>query len=305
MSVEGEVAAKEAHELHRALGPWQLIALGIGAIIGAGIFVITGHAAATYAGPGVVVSFMIAGLGCFFAGLCYAEFACMIPVAGSAYTYTYATMGRFLAWFIGWNLVLEYLAAASTVAVGWAGYFVQLLSQLGITIPRAVSSAPLAMTSLTDISFTGSILNLPAMAVVGIATTMLVIGIKASAQFNSVMVIIKLVIVVLVIGFGLPLIMGDNLEPFIPPNTGTWGEFGWSGVFRATGVIFFAYIGFDAVSVAAQEARNPQRDMPIGILGSLLICTLLYILMSLTMTGLAPYTSLNVAYPVFVAINNG
>ena len=164
MSTEGEVAAKEAHELHRALGPWQLIALGIGAIIGAGIFVITGHAAATYAGPGVVISFMIAGLGCFFAGLCYAEFACMIPVAGSAYTYTYATMGRFLAWFIGWNLVLEYLAAASTVAVGWSGYFVQLLSQLGITIPRALSSAPLAMTSLTDISFTGSILNLPAMA---------------------------------------------------------------------------------------------------------------------------------------------
>jgi APA family basic amino acid/polyamine antiporter len=304
MSTEGEVAAKEAHELHRTLGPWQLIALGIGAIIGAGIFVITGHAAATYAGPGVVISFMIAGLGCFFAGLCYAEFACMIPVAGSAYTYTYATMGRFLAWFIGWNLVLEYLAAASTVAVGWAGYFVQLLSQLGITIPRVVSSAPLAMTSLTDISYTGSVLNLPAMLVVGLATTMLVIGIKASAQFNAVMVVIKLVIVVLVIGFGLPLIMGDNLEPFIPPNTGTWGEFGWSGVFRATGVIFFAYIGFDAVSVAAQEARNPQRDMPIGILGSLLICTVLYILMSLTMTGLAPYTSLNVAYPVFVAINN-
>jgi len=304
MSTEGEVAAKEAHELHRALGPWQLIALGIGAIIGAGIFVITGHAAATYAGPGVVISFMIAGLGCFFAGLCYAEFACMIPVAGSAYTYTYATMGRFLAWFIGWNLVLEYLAAASTVAVGWSGYFVQLLSQLGIVIPRALSSAPLAMTSLTDISYTGSVLNLPAMLVVGLATTMLVIGIKASAQFNAVMVAIKLVIVVLVIGFGLPLIMGDNLEPFIPPNTGTWGEFGWSGVFRATGVIFFAYIGFDAVSVAAQEARNPQRDMPIGILGSLLICTVLYILMSLTMTGLAPYTSLNVAYPVFVAINN-
>ena len=304
MSTEGEVAAKEAHELHRALGPWQLIALGIGAIIGAGIFVITGHAAATYAGPGVVISFMIAGLGCFFAGLCYAEFACMIPVAGSAYTYTYATMGRFLAWFIGWNLVLEYLAAASTVAVGWSGYFVQLLSQLGIVIPRALSSAPLAMTSLTDISYTGSVLNLPAMLVVGLATTMLVIGIKASAQFNAVMVVIKLVIVVLVIAFGLPLIMGDNLEPFIPPNTGTWGEFGWSGVFRATGVIFFAYIGFDAVSVAAQEARNPQRDMPVGILGSLLICTLLYILMSLTMTGLAPYTSLNVAYPVFVAINN-
>src|SRR5215510_1887134 len=304
MSTEGEVAAKEAHELHRALGPWQLIALGIGAIIGAGIFVITGHAAATYAGPGVVISFMIAGLGCFFAGLCYAEFASMIRVAGSAYTYTYATMGRFLAWFIGWNLVLEYLAAASTVAVGWSGYFVQLLAQIGITIPRAVSTAPLAMTSLTDISFTGSVINLPAMLVIGIATTLLVIGIRASAHFNGIMVAIKLVIVVLVIAFGLPRILGMNLEPFVPPNTGTWGEFGWSGVFRATGVIFFAYIGFDAVSVAAQEARNPQRDVPIGILGSLIICTVLYILMSLVMTGLAPYKSLNVPHPVFVAIDN-
>src|SRR5262245_48572106 len=304
MSTEGEVAAKEAHELHRALGPWQLIALGIGAIIGAGIFVITGHAAAAYAGPGVVISFIIAGLGCLFAGLCYAEFASMIPVAGSAYTYTYATLGRFLAWFIGWNLVLEYLAAASTVAVGWSGYFVELLAQLGIRIPASVASAPLAMNSLTEITFTGAIINLPAMAVIAIASTLLVIGIRASAQFNSVMVAIKLTIVVLVIAFGLPLIRSENLTPFIPPNTGTFGEFGWTGVFRATGVIFFAYIGFDAVSVAAQEARNPQRDMPIGILGSLIICTILYILMSLTMTGLAPYTSLNVPHPVFVAIEN-
>jgi len=304
MSIEGEIARTEAHELHRALGPWQLIALGIGAIIGAGIFVITGHAAAAYAGPGVVISFIVAGLGCLFAGLCYAEFASMIPVAGSAYTYTYATLGRFLAWFIGWNLVLEYLAAASTVAVGWSGYFVELLGQLGIRIPSSLASAPLAMTSLTDISFTGAVINLPAMAVIAIASTLLVIGIRASAQFNSVMVAIKLVIVVLVIAFGLPLIRSENLTPFVPPNTGNWGEFGWSGVFRATGVIFFAYIGFDAVSVAAQEARNPQRDMPIGILGSLIICTFLYILMSLTMTGLAPYKSLNVPHPVFVAIEN-
>jgi APA family basic amino acid/polyamine antiporter len=302
MSTEGEVAAKEAHELHRALGPWQLVALGIGAIIGAGIFVITGQAAATYAGPGVVISFVIAGVGCFFAGLCYAEFASMIPVAGSAYTYTYATMGRFLAWFIGWNLVLEYLAAASTVAVGWSGYFVQLLSQFGISIPRVFATAPLAMPSLAEVSFTGSVLNLPAMLVIALATTMLVIGIKASAHFNGVMVAIKLAIVILVIAFGLPLIMPDNLDPFVPPNAGTWGEFGWSGVFRATGVIFFAYIGFDAVSVAAQEARNPQRDMPIGILGSLLLCTVLYILMSLTMTGLANYTTLAVPNPVSVAI---
>jgi basic amino acid/polyamine antiporter, APA family len=303
MSVEGEVAREESHELHRALGPVQLVSLGIGAIIGAGIFVITGHAAAAYAGPGVVVSFMVAGLGCLFAGLCYAEFASMIPVAGSAYTYTYATMGKFLAWIIGWNLVLEYMAAASTVAVGWSGYFVELFSQMGLTIPKEFSSAPIAMTSFQDISLTGSFLNIPAMFVIGLASTLLVVGIRASARFNAAMVAIKLFIVVLVIGFGLPLIRSANLTPFIPPNTGTWGQFGWSGVFRATGVIFFAYIGFDAVSVAAQEARNPQRDMPIGILGSLILCTVLYILMSLVMTGLAPYMTLNVPHPVFVAID--
>jgi APA family basic amino acid/polyamine antiporter len=304
MSVEGEIVRENAHELHRTLGPWQLIALGIGAIIGAGIFVITGHAAAAYAGPGVVYSFMIAGLGCLFAGLCYAEFASMIPVAGSAYTYTYATMGKLLAWIIGWNLVLEYMAAASTVAVGWAGYFVELMGQFGITLPQAFSSAPIAMTSFEDMSLTGAVLNLPAMAVIAVASTLLVVGIKASAQFNAVMVAIKLAIVVLVIGFGLPLIKSVNLTPFVPPNTGVWGQFGWSGVFRATGVIFFAYIGFDAVSVAAQEARNPRRDIPIGILGSLLICTVLYILMSLTMTGLAPYLSLNVPHPVYVAVDD-
>ena len=281
----------------------QLVSLGIGAIIGAGIFVITGHAAAAYAGPGVVISFIVAGLGCLFAGLCYAEFASMIPVAGSAYTYTYATMGKFLAWIIGWNLVLEYMAAASTVAVGWSGYFVELFSQMGIVIPKEFSSAPIAMTSFQDISMTGSFLNFPAMFVIALASTLLVIGIRASARFNAGMVAIKLFIVVLVIAFGLPLIKWTNLTPFVPPNTGTWGQFGWSGVFRATGVIFFAYIGFDAVSVAAQEARNPQRDMPIGILGSLVICTILYILMSLVMTGLAPYMTLNVPHPVFVAID--
>ena len=303
MSVKGEIAPGKEHELHRALGPVQLVSLGIGAIIGAGIFVITGHAAAAYAGPGVVISFIVAGTGCLFAGLCYAEFASMIPVAGSAYTYTYATMGKFLAWIIGWNLVLEYMAAASTVAVGWSGYFVELLSQMGITIPKAFSSAPIAMTSFQNVSMTGSFLNLPAMAIVAVASTVLVVGIRASARFNAAMVAIKLFIVLLVIGFGLPLIKHANLTPFIPPNTGTWGQFGWSGVFRATGVIFFAYIGFDAVSVAAQEARNPRRDMPIGILGSLILCTVLYILMSLVMTGLAPYMSLNDAHPVFVAIN--
>jgi len=294
----------EEHELTRALGPWQLIALGIGAIIGTGIFVITGHAAATYAGPGVVISFVIAGIGCLFAGLCYAEYASMIPVAGSAYTYTYATMGKFLAWIIGWNLVLEYLAAASTVAVGWSGYFNALLGEFGLHVPGAFASAPYTYIEGHGIVATGGIANFLAMGIIIAISTLLIVGIRLSAQFNTAMVALKLTIVVLVIAFGLPLIKAVNLHPFIPPNTGVWGTLGWSGVLRATGVIFFAYIGFDAVSVAAQESKNPQRDMPIGILGSLLICTVLYILMSLTMTGLAPYTMLNVPHPVYVAIHN-
>jgi len=293
----------EDNELVRALGPWQLIALGIGAIIGTGIFVITGHAAATYAGPGVVISFIIAGIGCLFAGLCYAEYASMIPVAGSAYTYTYATMGKFLAWIIGWNLVLEYLAAASVVSVGWSGYFNALLGEFGYHVPDVVASAPIGFVGTHMVS-TGHIANLLALSIIVAISALLIVGIKQSARFNTAMVALKLTIVVLVIAFGLPLVKSVNLHPFIPPNTGTWGTFGWSGVLRATGVIFFAYIGFDAVSVAAQEAKNPQRDMPIGILGSLIICTVLYVLMSLTMTGLASYTSLNVPHPVFVAIQN-
>jgi APA family basic amino acid/polyamine antiporter len=291
----------EEHELVRALGPWQLIALGIGAIIGTGIFVITGHAAASYAGPGVVISFIIAGIGCLFAGLCYAEYATMVPVAGSAYTYAYATMGRFLAWIIGWNLVLEYLAAASTVAVGWSGYFNALLGEFGLHVPDAYATAPIAISG-GHVVATGSVANFLALGIVIFISAVLIVGVKLSAQFNAAMVALKLTIVVLVIAFGLPLIKAVNLHPFIPPNTGTWGTLGWSGVLRATGVIFFAYIGFDAVSVAAQEAKNPQRDMPIGILGSLVICTVLYILMSLVMTGLVSYTKLNVPHPVFVAI---
>jgi len=289
-------------ELKRALGPLHLIALGIGAIIGAGIFVITGHAAASYAGPGVIVSFAIAGVGCLFAGLCYAEYASMIPVAGSAYTYSYATLGRTVAWFIGWNLVLEYLAAASTVAVGWSGYFGDFMSRLGLPIPAQFASAPFSMHGLHLFAATGSYFNLPAVALIVLVTTFLILGVNLSANFNNAMVAIKLAIVVLVIGAGLPYVVAANHTPFIPPNTGTFGQFGWTGVFRATGVIFFAYIGFDAVSVAAQEARNPQRDMPIGILGSLLLCTVLYMLMSYVLTGLASYTTLNVAHPVSMAV---
>jgi len=306
------------NDLKRALGPVHLIALGIGAIIGAGIFVITGHAAASYAGPGVVISFAIAGLGCLFAGLCYAEYAAMIPVAGSAYTYTYATLGRFMAWFIGWNLVLEYLAASSTVAVGWAGYFNDFLSRLGMPVPAAFASAPLcvatdvhcpiydahatAIDAIHHLGTTGTYFNLPAVALIALVTTVLIVGVHLSANFNNAMVAIKLCIVVLVIAAGLPHVVAANQTPFIPTNTGPWGHFGWSGVLRATGVIFFAYIGFDAVSVAAQEARNPQRDVPIGILGSLAICTVLYMLMSYVLTGLASYTTLNVAHPVSMAV---
>ncbi len=296
------VTAGERLELQRALGPWHLIALGIGAIIGAGIFVITGHAAQEYAGPGIVISFVIAGVGCVFAGLCYAEFASMIPVAGSAYTYTYATMGRFMAWVIGWDLILEYLAAGGAVSVGWSGYFVALMKDIGVTIPPEFANAPLDIGPSGAIVATGAILNFPAVALIAFVTTLLIIGVRQSATFNGIMVLVKLSIVLLVIFFGLPLIKSSNLDPFIPPHTEGW-HYGWWGVLRASGVIFFAYIGFDAVSVAANEARNPQRDMPIGILGSLLICTVLYILMALTVTGLAHYSTLDVPHPVSFAIS--
>jgi APA family basic amino acid/polyamine antiporter len=301
------------NDLKRTLGPIHLIALGIGAIIGAGIFVITGHAAATFAGPAVVISFAIAGTGCLFAGLCYAEYASMIPVAGSAYTYTFATMGKFMAWFIGWNLVLEYMAAASTVAVGWSGYFGDFMKYLGYPIPATFASAPLCVATdshcpiynpaatgidaLHHLGMTGTYFNLPAVALIALVTIVLIVGVHLSANFNNTMVAIKLCIVVLVIAVGLPHVVPANHVPFIPASTGGW-NFGYAGVLRATGLIFFAYIGFDAVSVAAQEARNPQRDIPIGILGSLAICTVLYMLMSWVLTGLASYKTLNVTHPV-------
>jgi APA family basic amino acid/polyamine antiporter len=291
------------NDLKRTLGPIQLIALGIGAIIGAGIFVLTGHAAASYAGPGVVISFAIAGTGCLFAGLCYAEYASMIPVAGSAYTYTFATMGRFWAWIIGWNLVLEYLAAGSTVAVGWSGYFADFMAkQLHSPIPAVIAGSPFKLEGFHHIVATGAYFNLPAVLLVALVTFVLIVGVNMSATFNSFMVAIKLCIVLAVIFVGFSHVNPANHIPFIPANTGTFGQFGWTGIFRATGVIFFAYIGFDAVSVAAQEARNPQRDIPLGILGSLLICTVLYMLMSWVLTGIAPYQTLNVAHPVSMAV---
>ena len=290
--------------LNRSLGPGALTALGIGGIIGTGIFVLTGLAAAQHAGPAVVLSFVVAGLGCIFAGLCYAEFASMVPVAGSAYAYSYATLGEFTAWFVGWNLVLEYLFAAATVAVGWSRYCVTLLNTFNINfLPMTVSGSPLKLAAdgVTIVS-TGALLNLPAIFVALLVTWICYVGIRQSAAVNTAVVTIKVAIVLLVIGFGAFYVNPANWHPFIPPNTGTFGVYGWSGILRASGIVFFAYIGFDAVSTAAQEAKNPARDMPIGILGSLLICTVLYILMSAVLTGLLPYPLLNDAAPVAVAL---
>ncbi|MES2471729.1 MAG: amino acid permease [Pseudomonadota bacterium] len=302
MPITEENKAVPEYELKRALGPVQLIGLGIGIIIGAGIFVSTGTTAANFAGPGVVISYLIAGFGCALAGLCYAEFSAMIPVAGSAYSYTFATFGKFLAWLIGWDLILEYLAAASAVAVGWSGYFNGMMADFGIHLPAHLSTSPVVWNVDQTFGLSGAVMNLPAFFLILFLTALLVIGIRASATFNGIMVLLKLSVVFLVIGFGLQYVTMDNLTPFIPENTGTFGEFGWSGIVRASGVVFFAYIGFDAVSAAAQEAKNPQRNMPIGILGSLALCTVLYVLMCIVMTGVTPYTTLGVSKPVTVAV---
>ncbi|MBI1808560.1 MAG: amino acid permease [Gemmatimonadetes bacterium] len=299
-----EAGEEGEHTLKRSLSALNLTLLGIGAIIGAGIFVLTGQAAAQYAGPAIVLSFVIAGFGCLFAGLCYAEFASMIPIAGSAYTYGYATLGELLAWIIGWDLILEYLFAASTVSVGWSGYFVELMKEIGFAIPEKFAGAPLKWVEAhRAFEATASVVNLPAMVLIALLTGLLVVGIRESARFNNIAVFIKLAIVLLVIGFGFMYVNTANWHPFIPENTGTFGHYGWTGVVRGSAVVFFAYIGFDAVSTAAQEAKNPQRDLPIGILASLAICTVLYILMALVMTGLVPFMKLDVPHPVFVAID--
>jgi APA family basic amino acid/polyamine antiporter len=294
------------NQLRRVLGPLQLTLLGIGGIIGTGIFVLTGTAAANNAGPALPLSFIIAGLGCTFAGLCYAEFSAMIPVSGSAYSYSYATLGEGIAWFIGWNLVLEYLFAVATVSVGWSGYAVSLLEQLHIHLPPALTNAPFGTPmgkEAFEIVATGAIINLPAILIVAAIATICYIGIRQSAAFNAVIVAIKVTVVVLFILFGVSYIQTSNWHPFIPPNTGEFGVFGLSGILRASGVIFFAYIGFDAISTAAQETRNPQRDMPIGILASLVICTILYVVVSAVLTGMVHYTELDVAAPVALALD--
>src|SRR5579863_3491583 len=290
-------------KLVRALGVPALIAFGIGALIGTGIFVLTGLAAAQHAGPAIVISFIIAGVGCMFAGLCYSEFAAMVPVCGSAYAYSYATLGEIIAWFVGWNLVLEYMMACSTVAVGWSRYFVALLDVFHVHLPEAITSAPVAGgSSGFDVHGTGAIINLPAIAIVLAATALCYKGIKESAFVNTIIVCIKVSIVVAVIIFGAFYVNPANWIPYIPKNTGVFGQFGWSGIFQASAIIFFAYIGFDGVSTVAQEAKDPARGMPLGMLGSLGICTLLYILMSSVMTGLTPFSQLNDAAPVVAAL---
>jgi APA family basic amino acid/polyamine antiporter len=292
-----EAAETGTHTLKKTLGAGGLVALGIGAIIGAGLFSITGMAAANHAGPAITLSFVVAGLGCLFAGLCYAEFASMIPVAGSAYTYSYATMGEFMAWIIGWDLVLEYAVGAATVGISWSRYLGKFLEGFGVTLPTELTGGP----------WDGGIINLPAVFIIVLMSLLLIKGTKGSAIVNSIIVAIKIAVVLTFIFLGWKYINNANYDPYIPDNTGKFGYFGFSGIIRAAAIVFFAYIGFDAVSTAAQEAKNPKRDMPIGILGSLLICTILYILFAHVMTGVTSYKTFvgkDGIAPVAVAIDH-
>jgi basic amino acid/polyamine antiporter, APA family len=310
---EPEVQALTTHNgvpLKRTLSAFNLVALGIGAIIGAGIFVLTGHAAAANAGPAITLSFVLGAFACAFAGLCYAEMASNVPIAGSAYTYAYATMGELIAWIIGWDLILEYALGGTTVAIGWSGYVVSFLRDIGIVVPQAYAGSPFAYDPGAHVwHATGALLNVPAMAVIAGISALLVVGVHESARVNNIIVGIKLVIILVFIIAAAPFVStahwitaGNPHGSFIPPNAGP-GEFGISGVIRGAAVVFFAYIGFDAVSTAAQEARNPKRDMPIGILASLAICTILYVAVGFVLTGIVSYDKLNVPDPIAVGID--
>ena len=298
--VDRIIASADAgeHKMSKTLGATSITAMGIGAIIGAGIFVLTGTAAARFAGPAIMLSFVLGGVVCGFVGLCYAELAAMLPVSGSSYTYTYATLGEVFAWMIGWDLILEYAMGAATVAVGWSGYVGSLLHDVGLAVPATLSAAPGTAVTLADGSAGTAIVNLPAALIVLALTALLVLGTTESARLNNVMVAIKLAVVAIFIGVGCFYVRPAHWHPLIPVNTGEFGHFGLSGVLRGAAVVFFAFIGFDAVSTAAQEARDPQRDMPVGILASLGICTLLYVLVAAVLTGLVPYDQLNVAAPI-------
>ena len=301
-SLEKEVSQKK-HTLQRSLSALNLTTFGIGAIIGAGLFVLTGTAAAEYAGPGIIFSFLIGGIISVFAALCYAEFASLIPISGSAYSYAYVAMGEFVAWIIGWGLTLQYLLSSCTVSVGWSSYFVSLLGDFGVTLPESISKAPLTYDVLTGWGTSGSLINLPAVCIVFLMGILISVGTKAAASFNNVMVVIKLAVVFLFIGCGIGFVNWSNFSPLIPENTGVFGQFGWSGVFRGAGVVFFAFIGFDALSTLTQETKNPQKDMPKGMLGSLGICTICYVIFAIVLTGLVSYKLLDVADPIAVAVN--
>jgi len=290
-------------ELKRTLSATNLISLGIGCIIGAGIFVMTGQAAAQYAGPAIILSFVLAGLCCVFAALCYAELASMLPVSGSAYSYAYASLGEIFAWVMGWLLLLEYGVAASTVAVGWSGYVVSFLHGFGIDIPTALSTPTAHMDLATQTLIIGNNINLPALFGIAMMTLLLVLGVKESASVNNVIVVIKVSVVLLFIAVGIFYVNPANWHPFIPEPTGVPGQYGWGGILRGASIVFFAYVGFEAVSTAAQEAKNPKRDVPIGILGSLFVCTVLYMLVSLVLTGLVPFQTLNVPDPIAKAVD--
>jgi APA family basic amino acid/polyamine antiporter len=298
-----EAEATGTGTLKRSLGAINLVAIGVGVIIGAGLFSLTGIAAANNAGPAVTLSFIIAAVGCAFSALCYAEFAAMVPVSGSAYTYAYATLGELFAWIIGWDLVLEYSVGAATVGISWSQYLVKFLDKFNIHIPPQLVQSPFESVTMQDGSVVSGFINLPAVLIIALITSIIIRGTKSSAIFNVIVVALKVGVVVVFIGLGWQYIDPANYQPYIPNNTGTFGEFGWSGILRGAGVIFFVFIGFDIVATMAQETKNPQRNMPIGIIGSLLVCTVLFILFGYVMTGLANYTEFkDSAAPVAVAI---
>lgn len=296
-------AAQKRHTFSRSLGALNLVTIGIGAIIGTGLFVLTGQVAAEHAGPGIVFSFLIAGIISAFAALCYAEFAALIPISGSAYSYAYVTMGEFIAWILGWGMTMQYLLSACTVSVAWSGYFNSLLGDFGLAIPSFLAAAPFAYNAQLGWSATGSWINFPAMCIIAVMGVLISTGIKAAASFNNVMVVLKLSVVVLFIACGIAYIDKSNLIPIIPPNTGVFGEFGWSGILRGAGMLFFAFIGFDALSTLTQETKNPQKDMPRGMLGSLSICTFIYLIFAVVLLGLVSHTKLGVPDPIALAVS--
>lgn len=302
---DAQVTSEEEHphKLRRHLGGFQLITIGIGAIIGAGIFIITGQAAANFAGPAVILCFLIASCICFIAGLCYAELSSLIPVSGGSYTYSYVALGEFPAWIVGWSILIQLLVTASTVAIGWSGYFTSFIKDFGLHIPVSISEIPLIYDPKTGLEWSESFVNLPAICIIALLTILVAVGIRAAAYFNNAMVAIKLSAILLFIVIGIPSIQTENWTPFIPENTGLFGHFGFSGILRGAGLVFFAYIGFDTISTLSQETVHPQKNVPIGTLGSLGVCTLLYILTALVLTGVASYTLLNVPDPMSVALD--